>query len=84
MTLLRRVEEMTHEIKEIHSRVDDTHELTLRHEEQISGNRGILVAIRELTEEMKGVKRALWGAASGVVVASVVFAFGVMQLTGQI
>jgi hypothetical protein len=83
MTLLRRVDEMSVEMKAIHQSVNDTHELSLRHEEQISGKQGILVAINALTEEMKGVKRALWGAASGVVVAAVVFAFAVMQATGQ-
>lgn len=46
------------------------------HDLEIHGERGIYAAIRELTNQLKWVQRALWGLAASVTVAAFVFALG--------
>lgn len=45
---------------------------------EIHGERGVNATLRELSNEIKWLRRALWGLAASVTVASIVFALGTL------
>lgn len=48
-----------------------------RHEEQISGESGLLALMHELKEEMSSVRKALYAAAGGAVFAAISIAIAI-------
>ena len=56
--------------------------LLAEHDEQINGKRGIQTTIDELRDEVRTLRRALWGAAITVAVSAVGFAVTVVSVFG--
>ena len=84
MTLLEDMRSLNAEMDRLAQRVEDSARIAARHEEQISGERGILAAIRDLTEEMRGFKKALWGAGLSVLTGVIIFSVSLLAATGQV
>lgn len=84
MTLVRQIEEVRGGLHALEAEVHTAIKLTERHEEQISGERGILAAIREMTDEMRGFKRALWGGGISVLTGTIIFSISLLAATGQL
>jgi chromosome segregation ATPase len=83
VSLLSDFQKLREDYKELQRQLEETAAATKRHEEQISGKRGLIVALEALAEEMRGVKRALYTAGGGFVLVSFTFAIGVIKLTGN-
>jgi len=64
----------------IEKKVDDLQAQVGLQDERISGTGGILKAVAALGEEVTSMKRALWTVAGGIVIASVGFAFTILQV----
>lgn len=57
-------------------------QMLTEHEEQINGKRGIQTAIDQLGDEVRTLRRALWGAAISAALSAVVFAVTVLTVFG--
>lgn len=64
---------------EDHAALGVVKEMVGKHDLEIHGERGINDTLRDLTLEIKWLRRALWGLASAVTVASIVFALGTLS-----
>jgi hypothetical protein len=53
-------------------------ELADRHEVELHGERGVYAALKELSNQLRWVQRALWGLAASVTLAAIVFALGTL------
>lgn len=71
-----RLEVLEKQSKEDRAELDETASLTKKHELELHGERGVNATLRELSNQLKWVQRALWGLAASVTVASIVFALG--------
>lgn len=81
MTLLGDVQKIREDLKAVRAELDEYGRAVGRHEEQISGDRGLSAAITGLADEVKSMRRAMWTVGAGIVLAAVGFAFSVLQLT---
>lgn len=75
--LLSRLEK---EVEAIDKQVDANRSDLERHEEQLNGARGISAALEALAIEVRSLRRAAYWVAGVIVVASITFAFSVLQL----
>jgi len=82
MTLLGDMQKLREDARALRAQQDETARAVGRHEEQISGDRGLSAAITTLADEVKSMRRAMWTVGGGIVLAAVGFAFSVLQLTG--
>ena len=76
------MQKLREETRAQRAQLDETVQAVGRHEEQISGDRGLSAAIVALADEVKSMRRAMWTVGGGIVLAAVGFAFSVLQLTG--
>jgi hypothetical protein len=70
------------DVRRIREDVKTVKDLAVKHEEQINGKRGLQAAMEELSEELRGLRRALWTVGGGIVLASIGFGFSVLMLIG--
>lgn len=82
MTLLGDIENLTRNVRELTAQVDETRKTIARHEEQISGERGLSAAINVLGEEFKNLRRTIWMTGSGIMVSIVGFGVFALRATG--
>ena len=80
MGIIGDVEELKRDVDALSQRIEKERSISARHEEQINGERGLSAAINTLAEEVRALRRAMWVVGGGIVVASVGFGFGVLQL----
>jgi hypothetical protein len=59
-------------------RIEKVEGLAEKHEIELHGERGVYFALTSLAEELKWTRRALWGLAAALIVASAVFALGTL------
>lgn len=78
-TLAYRLGRLEQTVHELDRRVDDTNDLSVRHEEQINGDRGLSKAIDVLSDEVRSLRRAAWTVAGSIVVSAVGFALAVLS-----
>jgi hypothetical protein len=57
-------------------RLGKVEDLAKVHEFELHGERGVNATLRDLANEIKWLRRALWGLAASVTIASIVFAAG--------
>jgi hypothetical protein len=79
MTLIGDVQNLSKDVKALGARLDKLSELTARHEEQISGGRGLQKAVEELSEKITSMTGAIRMVGIGIVLSAV--GFGVTVLT---
>jgi hypothetical protein len=75
MTLLDDVRKTREDLKAMR-------ELVVTHEEQINGKRGLQVAIDELAEEVRSLRRSIYQVGAGIVLSSIGFGVSVLLLIG--
>lgn len=80
MTLLRRVEEIEQDSRELHVLIEATRDVLNRHEEQINGTRGLQHALDANTAAVKSLYKAAYWLAGIIVAGAIGFAFSVLQL----
>lgn len=73
-----RVENLERQVDEQGATIALNSSLTAKHELELHGERGVNATLRDLSNEIKWLRRALWGLAASVTVASVVFALGTL------
>ena len=94
MSLVTEVDKLRKRIEEMATLTDDTRSGINKHEEQINGRRGLSAAIdglsREVHEDMstlredvKSMKRLLWGVGATVATSSIGFAITVLLVFGN-
>ena len=82
MTLLEEIQRLRETLRETKDTADENRSMIERHEEQVNGERGLGAAIRELSEEVRSLKRTLWMVGAGIVTAAVGFCFTVLTVFG--
>jgi hypothetical protein len=82
MALINDVQKLREDLRALREQENATRDAVHRHEEQISGDRGLSVAITQLADEVKSMRRAMWTVGAGIVVSAVGFAFSVLTLVG--
>jgi 23S rRNA A1618 N6-methylase RlmF len=80
MTLLEDISRLEASLKEVSAITEATRDSVKKHEEQISGERGLSAAINNLTTEVRQLRKAAYWVAGLIVASSVGFAFSVLQL----
>jgi hypothetical protein len=73
---------MTAQVKALTTAVEEQRTVLARHEEQISGARGLSNAIDALSEQVRSMTRAMWTVAGGIVLSTVSFALTVLFVFG--
>lgn len=61
------------------ARLEVVEDLAKTHDLELHGERGVNATLRELSNEIKWLRRALWGLAASVTIASIVFALGTLS-----
>jgi hypothetical protein len=84
MTLLQDVEALRVEVDRLAEVVNTNKDGLGRHEEQINGERGLSAAIKQLSEEVRGLRRAAYWVAGLIVAGSITFAFSVLAVVGNV
>lgn len=72
------------DVRNLKSQTESNSRTVARHEEQITGKGGLQATMDSLSEEVRGLRRALWAAGGGIVVGSVIFSLGLLQATGNL
>lgn len=67
-------------VTKIEQKVDAIEQKVSLQDERIDGRGGLVKVVGDLAEDVRSVKRALWTVAGGIVIASVGFAFTVLQV----
>ncbi len=73
MSILDRVTKIEQKVEAIEQKVS-------LQEERLDGRGGVVKAVESLAEDVTSMKRALWTVAGGIVIASVGFAFTILQV----
>ena len=82
MTLVDDLHKVRDDLQRIADTVDTTRDVTARHEEQITGPRGMQASIEELSVEVQNLRKAAYWVGGIIVAGAVTFAFSVMALVG--
>lgn len=60
-------------------RIEKAEDLAAKHELELHGERGVYVALRELANEIKWTRRAMWALAGSLIITSITIAAAVIQ-----
>lgn len=82
MTLVDDLRTIRVELERVAVAVEENHAVIARHEEQISGARGLSVAIQDVAQEIKSLRKAAYWVGGVIVAGAITFAFSVMALVG--
>jgi hypothetical protein len=74
--VMYRVEQLERRQAREEERVDVAETVIAKHDLELHGERGVNATLRDLTLQMRNLQRALWGLASAITVAALVFAAG--------
>lgn len=80
MTVLEDIRKLQETVDSLRERAVANAKKIDRHEEQISGERGLSAAINELSVEVRGLRKAAYWLAGLIVTASISFGFSVLVL----
>jgi hypothetical protein len=70
------------DFQELSRDVEETKKIVAAHEERISGERGLSAALNTLSDEVKSLRRALYTAGGGFVLAAIGFGFAALRVVG--
>lgn len=86
MSLVREVEELKLEFAQVVEKSEKQDKINARLEEQINGERGLSATLtqvnKDLKDEIKGVKKAMYWVAGIIVAGSITMAFSAFSLIG--
>jgi hypothetical protein len=71
MALLQDIQQLGRDVERLTGHLEEAKKTVARHEEQISGERGLSAAINVLSEEFKNLRRTIWLTGSGIMVTIV-------------
>jgi hypothetical protein len=80
MTILNDISRLTEGLRELEAQVEKNRSLIERHEEQISGVRGLSAALNTLADEVKSLRKAAYWVAGLIMASSIGFAFSVLTI----
>lgn len=82
MTLIEDIQKLRDELDQLTDTVSTNNLFMTRHEEQISGERGLSASIKDLSNEVKSLRKAAYWVGGVIVAGAITFAFSVMALVG--
>lgn len=80
MTIITDIQRLSDAVREVEAQVEKNRSLLERHEEQISGTRGLSAALNALAEEVKSLRKAAYWVAGLIMASSIGFAFSVLTI----
>lgn len=80
MTLVEDIRKLQESVRDLANQVEVNKQAITRHDEQISGERGLSAAINQLTAEVRGLRKAAYWVAGLIVAGAISFAFSVLTL----
>jgi hypothetical protein len=83
MTLFEDVRALQKTLRDVQESCDENASLLARHDEQISGERGLSNALLALAREVASLRKAAYWVAGIIVAGSISFAFSVLLLVGH-
>ncbi|MDP2710782.1 MAG: hypothetical protein Q8O56_06150 [Solirubrobacteraceae bacterium] len=78
-TIIYRLAELERRGERLSDRLHTAEGLAGEHEEQINGKRGLQVAVDQLADEVKALRRTISTVGIGIILAAVTFALSVLQ-----
>lgn len=82
MSLLDDVDKLHTEVDRLSATIDVNRDIIGRHEEQISGPRGLQASIEDLSKEIQSLRKAAYTVGGLIVAGAISFAFSVLALVG--
>lgn len=80
MTIITDIQRLTEAVSEVERQVERNRSMLEKHEEQISGTRGLSAAINSVAEEVKSLRKAAYWVAGLIMASSIGFAFSVLTI----
>jgi hypothetical protein len=80
MTIISDIARLQETLREVSDQVEANKSMLERHEEQISGTRGLSAAINSVADEVKSLRKAAYWVAGLIVTSSIGFAFSVLTV----